>query len=193
MGYNSDHLMRAIPRWLTYLQAAQDMIYRKHENPIDKVYDESINKKSSRKMDSECYVKIGPEMSQLTMKFVSKMSLDTSEYDLLSDDDDENENTATHEITATKKVIRSNSDSSPKSHLKDGSFSVKLNNGIDVPVLGLGTWQINGKECEVSPTPTLNSNLNPPSNPNLNTNLTPYTNSVPNSNPNRKLCMKRLE
>lgn len=121
-GYESDLLMRSIPTWQEYLEFV--------DKKLSGLYD------TKNEIETEkCLRKYGPHMKEINHECKSN-NLKTKNYDLLN----RNVHTATNEITSVKKMIRTDYIESVDTY--------KLINGMEVPIIGLGTWQLEGEECE---------------------------------------------
>mmetsp|Transcript_20323 Transcript_20323/g.19630 ORF Transcript_20323/g.19630 Transcript_20323/m.19630 type:complete len:593 (+) Transcript_20323:46-1824(+) len=123
-GYQSDLLMRSIPNWQEYLDYIDE-----HMREIYGIKNEKI----------DCLMKNGPHMNEINYEYNKNYhKKDAKNYDLLS----KNVNSATNEITSLKKLI--------KTDKMESLDTYKLVNGVEVPVMGLGTWQLEGEECEAA-------------------------------------------
>jgi hypothetical protein len=114
--------MRSIPTWQEYLEY------------IDEKLSELYNTKNEIETE-KCLRKYGPHMKEINHEYNSN-DLKIKNHDLLN----RNVNSATNEITSVKKMIRTDNVESVDTY--------KLINGVEVPIIGLGTWQLEGEECE---------------------------------------------
>lgn len=103
-GYSSDLLMRALPKWVPFLEYSSDSV----ANVLGKIHGKTRAQVLSES-SNPCETSFGP-------------------------------------------VIGSSTTNQPNLTSQEFEFSpvVKLRNGVEMPLMGLGTWQIEGADCEIA-------------------------------------------